>query len=147
MRVLTILLLALACAAAPRPALAQTDCPPETPGGRDIVHRFATTDERTPATEVVPVMASSQVRLLADATDRAVCQRLRQIVASYRAGPTASTIGWALTFYRAGAYYIAVAVPTTPQVVQTSGQTRIRLRRSPLYVFDANLALVGGIAR
>jgi hypothetical protein len=129
----------------------QSTCPPETARGGQLVERYATGQHGGRMVRTVPIVSTSDVVLLADGrtrVDQAICTGIAKRVISLRGtAHQGSTEGWALTFYRVGEHYYAIAVPTTPPVQSTgAGTLEITLRWIPLYILDAEYNVVAAVA-
>jgi hypothetical protein len=137
---------ALVCAALGAvPVHAQ--CTAETETGRRIVTQYATQygSETRPAG--VPVVDPSQIRVLANATDAAVCQQLFYRYMGLRRDPETAPTDRHWTYYQVGNLYYVVVTRVSPPVQQTSEGIRIRLDWTPILIFSSNFDLLGTAAR
>lgn len=114
---------------------AQSTCPVEAPRTRAIVTRFLTEENWAPSRQENAITATpSNVVLLTDASDAAVCQRLRAMVQ-----PVNSPYPQAFSYYKAGGFYFIVFRPVVP-----SGRTWTGF--SPLLVLRSDLTVVNSFA-
>ena len=137
MKRLLVLLVALllASTATARRGLAQSMCPPDGPGSRELVSRFLTrTGFGSDRSELGLTGATmSNVQVLSDATDAAACQQLAAALDIGTAGPN-----WRWTGYRIGDYYFVA-------FRRSETATGKWLGFVPLYIFDTTFRQVRGM--
>jgi hypothetical protein len=129
-----LFLLAALSSAAPREATSV--CPPDDSTSREMVRRFLTRPswqlDRDSVGLVAPVSAS-QIRLLTDATDASVCQRIIATV-----GPPNWKPGWVWTAYQVnGLYFVA------KRHVRDGSHW---FGFAPLFILNANFQVIRGAA-
>jgi hypothetical protein len=126
---LRLLLATVLLAAAPVAAHAEVPvCPPEHPMARRMAEKMLTSEglarERTESG--VSEVSTSQIRLLTDAADGGICQRLNALL-----GASGTYAEWRWTAYRVGTFYFIAYLP----ISQDSHQPHFL----PLMILDAKL--------
>jgi hypothetical protein len=117
----------------------EAQCTGASPDAHSIVTSFATT--ATPARPAgVPVVASSQIRLLGDIEgDAGTCHQLRQLFEARLKDP-ASAANWTLSYYEVGDLYYIMAIRATPAGT-------ISTYWSPLIIVNRLFRIVGSVGR
>ena len=130
---LTALLLASGVTA--RRGLAQSTCPPDGSGSRELIYRFLTRTGFGPDRSELGLTGAtmSDVRVLSDATDAAACQQLATAVDAASAGAS-----WRWTGYRVGSYYFV-------SFRRSETANSKWLGFVPLYIFDTTFRQVRGL--
>jgi hypothetical protein len=131
-----LFLLAALSSATGAPMEPTSVCPPDDATSREMVQRFLTRpswqSDRDSVGLVAPVSAS-QIRLLTDATDATVCQRIIETV-----GPPNWKPGWVWTAYQVnGLYFVA------KRHVRDGSHW---MGFAPLFILDANFRVIRGAA-
>ncbi|HEX6036476.1 hypothetical protein [Longimicrobium sp.] len=122
-------------------------CTSETEVGRRVVTEYATQYGSETRPDGVPIVDASQIRLLTNPNDSAVCHRLFQRYMGLRRDPETAPTDRHWTFYQVGSLYYVVITRISPPVQQTSEGIRLRLEWTPILVFNGNLDLVATAAR
>jgi hypothetical protein len=117
----------------------QAQCTVANQDAQSIVTSFATT--ATPARPAgVPVVTSSQIRLLRDVEgDADTCQQLRQLFQAHLKDP-ANAVNWTLSYFEVGDLYYIMAIRATPAGT-------ISTYWSPLVIVNRLFRVVGTVAR
>lgn len=122
-------------------------CTSETEQGRRVVTEFATQYGSGSRPAGVPVVDASQIRLLTDANDAAVCQQLFNRYQSERLNPGTAPSDRHWTYYQVGSFYYIVVTRISPPVQYTSEGLRVRLGWTPLLIFNSNFDHVTTVGR
>lgn len=127
---------------------AHGQCTAETEQGRRLVVEFATQHGSGSRPAGVPVVTSSQVRLLTNANDAPKCQQLFSKWMGQRVDPESAPTDRLWTYYQVGDLYYVVVTRASPPVQQNpDGTLRIQLGWVPILVFDQNLQHVVTVGR
>ncbi|HEU0298783.1 MAG TPA: hypothetical protein VFR37_04995 [Longimicrobium sp.] len=113
-------------------------CTTETEQGRRVVTEFATQFGSGSRPAGVPVVDASQIRLLTNASDAAVCQQLFYKYMGQRHDPESAPTDRHWTFYQVGSLYYVVVTRVSPPVQHTSEGIRLRLGWVPILIFNSN---------
>jgi hypothetical protein len=126
---------------------AYSQCTSETEQGRRVVTEFATQFGAGTRPAGVPVVDASQIRLLTNATDAAVCQQLFYKYMGQRQDPEGAPTDRHWTYYQVGNLYYMVVTRVSPPVQQTSEGIRLRLGWTPILIFAGNLDHIATVGR
>ena len=126
---------------------AYSQCTSETQQGRRVVTEYATQYGSGSRPAGVPVVAASQIRLLTNANDAAVCQQLFYKWMGQRHDPETAPTDLHWTYYQVGSQYYVVVTRVSPPVQQTSEGIRLRLGWTPILIFDSNLNHIVTVGR
>ena len=123
-------------------------CPAENAQSHELAFGLASSDtyENARAMANMPLVATTDVRLLTDATDARLCQRMLAAIQQRVTALGATLQGTVIVYYKAGSGYIAVATVPWPETPTTPGTVRIRERWTAVYVFDPTLARMSPLA-
>jgi hypothetical protein len=113
-------------------------CTSETEQGRRVVTEFATQHGSGTRPAGVPVVDASQIRLLTNASDSAVCQQLFYRYMGQRQDPETAPTDRHWTYYQVGSLYYVVVTRISPPVQHTKEGIRLRLGWIPILVFNSN---------
>jgi hypothetical protein len=122
-------------------------CTSETEQGRRVVTEFATQHGSGTRPAGVPVVDGSQVRLLTNASDAAVCQQLFYKYMGQRQDPETAPTDRHWTFYQVGNLYYVVVTRVSPPVQHTTEGLRLRLGWIPILIFNSNLDHITTVGR
>ena len=118
------------------PVTAVAPCPEAAPRTRALIEKFLTSQAHVSSREETGTtgVPTSQIRLLTDAADAAICTRLNEMM-----GGAGSYGSWVWSYYAAGGrYFVAM------KHVDSGGVQRIG--RVPLLVYDQDLNRIGAYA-
>jgi hypothetical protein len=118
--------------------VAHTQCTTETEQGRRVVTEFATQHGPGSRPAGVPTVDGSQIRLLTDPNDAAICQQLFSRYMSLRRNPETPPSDRHWTFYQVGNLYYVVVTRISPPVQHTDTGLRLRLGWTPILIFTSN---------
>jgi hypothetical protein len=131
------------------PSSATQACSPENEQSHRLALNLATSDSyvNPRATALMPKLAASQVRVLTDAADAAICQRMLTTIQQRATASGANLSGSVIVNYQAGSQYVAVVTyprPTPPP--PPSGYAHIRTGWTAVFVFDQSFTRVTPLA-
>lgn len=113
-------------------------CTSETEQGRRVVTEFATQHGSGTRPAGVSVVDASQIRLLTNASDSAVCQQLFYRYMGQRQDSETAPTDRHWTYYQVGSLYYVVVTRISPPVQHTNEGIRLRLGWTPILVFNSN---------
>jgi hypothetical protein len=120
-------------------------CKGETAIGREVVMKFATTSSGTrPAG--VPVVSTTQVRLLTNTADAATCQQLYSIYMGQRRNPETLPNGRTWSYYQVGDLYYVV-VHNSPAPAVGTGYITLDLSWIPIIIVNRSFQVVAVVAQ
>ncbi len=126
---------------------AHGQCTSETEQGRRVVMEFATLHGPGSRPAGVPVVPASEVRLLSNVGDAAVCQQLHHQWTGQRHDPDSPRTDLHATYYQVGSQYYVVVTRVSPPVEQTSEGIRLRLGWTPILVFNSGFEHITTVGR
>ena len=93
------------------------------------------------------MVAASQIRLLTNASDAAVCQQLFYKWMGQRRDPETPLTDRHWTYYQVGSQYYVVVTRVSPPVQQTSEGIIMDLGWTPILIFSSNLDHIVTVGR
>ena len=126
----------------------QTACPSEVGIARRVVTRLLTAKDYMDARTQhgLPALGVTSFRVLTDAQDASVCNRISQIVAA-RSSTSDWRTGFDPVYYQTGSFYVAALAPKPSTLgPPPPGYAHIDLRWTPLFILDSNLNVVAAVA-
>lgn len=123
--VVTVFGLLLSLAGGQSRAAAQSTCPTEAPRTRIKVERFLTGTAWAADRQQFGITGTAPV-LLTDATDSAVCQRLRSIIGN----PVNARFPLAFSYYKVAGFYVVATTAVVPEGEVWTGSSPLLVLRS-----------------
>jgi hypothetical protein len=120
-------------------------CPAESDEVHWLALNLATSEAYATARSIaaLPLMSPSQVRVLTDASDAALCQRMLSHIQQRGVDLTGSVV----VYYQAGAYYLAVVTYPRPEPPPApAGYVHIRTGWTTTFVFNPSLSQATALA-
>lgn len=124
-------------------------CPPESEQSHRLALNLATSElyARRRQTAALPLVAVSQVRVLTDASDAALCQRMLSHIQQRAVASGGDLTGSVVVYYQAGDYYLAVVTNPRPEPPPPPpGYVHIRTGWTAVFVFNPSLSQATALA-